>query len=369
MIPGPYRERGQMAYATGLRIVEMVNEDLRPSDIMTREAFENAIRIVTALGASSNCVWHLIAIARHMGVELTVDDWQTYGEGVPLLVNMQPAGKYLGEAFHKAGGVPPVMRDLLEHGKLNGGTMTVSGKTVAENVATAENFNSEVIYPFEKPMMKEAGYAVLRGNFFDTAVMKISVIGKKFRAKYLSRPGYENIMDARAIVFEGSEDYHDRINDKSLNIDENCIMFIRGTGPLGWPGSAEVVNMQPPDDLIKAGVDELPVAGDGRQSGTSGSPSILHISPESAIGGGLALLKTGDMIRLDLNKRTLDIQIDAAEMERRRAGYVQKELESQTPWQEMFRSMTGQLENGMVLESAVKYQRISQTRGLPRDNH
>jgi len=369
MIPGPYRERGQMAYATGLRIVEMVNEDLRPSDIMTREAFENAIRIVTALGASSNCVWHLIAIARHMGVELTVDDWQTYGEGVPLLVNMQPAGKYLGEAFHKAGGVPPVMRDLLEHGKLNGGAMTVSGKTVAENVATAESFNPDVIYPFDKPMMKEAGYAVLRGNFFDTAVMKISVIGKKFREKYLSRPGQENIMDARAIVFEGSEDYHDRINDKSLNIDENCILFIRGTGPLGWPGSAEVVNMQPPDDLIKAGIDELPVAGDGRQSGTSGSPSILHISPESAIGGGLALLKTGDMIRLDLNKRTLDIQIDDKEMERRRASYVQQELQSQTPWQEMFRSMTGQLENGMVLESAVKYQRISQTRGLPRDNH
>ncbi len=369
MIPGPYRERGQMAYATGLRIVEMVNEDLRPSDIMTREAFENAIRIVTALGASSNCVWHLIAIARHMGVELTVDDWQTYGEGVPLVVNMQPAGKYLGEAFHKAGGVPPVMRDLLEHGKLNGGAKTVTGKSVSENVSEAENFNTDVIYPFDAPMMKEAGYAVLRGNFFDTAVMKISVINKDFRKKYLSRPGKENILEARAIVFEGSEDYHDRINDPSLNIDENCMLFIRGTGPLGWPGSAEVVNMQPPDALIKAGVDELPVAGDGRQSGTSGSPSILHISPESAAGGGLALMQTGDLIELDLNKRTLDLLVDDAEMQRRRDAFQQAELKSQTPWQEIFRNHTGQLDTGMVLEDAVKYQRISQLRGLPRDNH
>ena len=369
MIPGPYRERGQMAYTTGKRIVEMVNEDLRPSDIMTREAFENAIRVVTALGASSNCVWHLIAIARHMGVELTVDDWQTYGEGIPLVVNMQPAGKYLGEAFFKAGGVPAVMRQLLDNGKLNGGAMTVSGKSVADNVAGAEIYNGEVILPFDKPMMADASYAVLRGNFFDTAVMKISVINDDFRAKYLSRPGAENVLEARAIVFEGSEDYHHRINDPALEIDENCMLFIRGTGPLGWPGSAEVVNMQPPDALIQKGIEELPVAGDGRQSGTSGSPSILHISPESAVGGGLALLQTGDRVRLDLNQRTLDILIDAGEMQRRRGAYMQAELQHQTPWQEIFRNLTGQLETGMVLEDAVKYQRISQTRGIPRDNH
>ena len=369
MIPAPYRERGQMAYATGKRIVEMVHEDLRPSDVMTRPAFENAIRVVTALGASSNCVWHLIAIARHMGVELTVDDWQTYGDGIPLVVNMQPAGKYLGEAFHKAGGVPAVMRQLLENGKLDGAAMTVSGKTVADNVASAEVYNDEVIYGFDTPMMDDAGYAVLRGNFFDTAVMKISVINDDFRAKYLSRPGAENILEARAIVFEGSEDYHDRINDPALNIDEDCMLFIRGTGPLGWPGSAEVVNMQPPDALIRKGVDDLPVAGDGRQSGTSGSPSILHISPESAIGGGLALMETGDRVRLNLNTRTLDILIGDDEMARRRDAYQQVDLQHQTPWQEIFRSLTGQLETGMVLENSVKYQRISQTRGMPRDNH
>lgn len=369
MIPGPYRERGQMAYTTGKRIVDMVREDLRPSDIMTRAAFENAIRVVTALGASSNCVWHLIAIARHMGVELTVDDWQTFGDGIPLVVNMQPAGKYLGEAFHKAGGVPAVMRQLLDVGKLSGEAMTASGKSVSENVSSAEIYNDGVICSFDNPMMADAGYAVLRGNFFDTAVMKISVINDEFRAKYLSRPGAENILEARAIVFEGSEDYHDRINDSSLNIDENCMLFIRGTGPLGWPGSAEVVNMQPPDALIKQGVNELPVAGDGRQSGTSGSPSILHISPESAVGGGLALLQTGDGIRLDLNTRTLDILIDDDEMQARRDAYQQAELSHQTPWQEIFRNLTGQLETGMVLENAVKYQRISQTRGMPRDNH
>ncbi|MDJ0683575.1 MAG: IlvD/Edd family dehydratase [Alphaproteobacteria bacterium] len=369
MIPAPYRERGQMAYATGLRIVEMVNEDLRPSDIMTRAAFENAIRIVTALGASSNCVWHLIAIARHMGVELTVDDWQSFGDGVPLLVNMQPAGKYLGEAFHKAGGVPAVMRELLERDQLNGAAMTVSGKSVAENVAQAENHNPDVILPYDQPMMPDAGYAVLHGNFFDTAVMKISVITDGFRQKYLSRPGAENVLEARAVVFEGSEDYHERINDPDLQIDENCMLFIRGTGPLGWPGSAEVVNMQPPDALIKAGVEELPVAGDGRQSGTSGSPSVLHISPESAVGGGLALMQTGDMVRLDLNTRRLDLLIDESEMQARRDAYQAAELAHQTPWQEIFRNLTGQLETGMVLEDAVKYQRISQTKGIPRDNH
>lgn len=369
MIPAPYRERGQMAYATGLRIVEMVEEDLRPSDIMTRAAFENAIRVVTALGASSNCVWHLIAIARHMGVPLTVDDWETYGDGVPLVVNMQPAGKYLSEAFHKAGGVPAVMRQLKDAGLLNNDAMTVTGKPIGENVAEAEIYNSDVIFDFDAPMMKDAGYAVLRGNFFDTAVMKISVIGPEFRQKYLSRPGAENVLEARAIVFEGSEDYHDRINDPALEIDENCMLFIRGTGPLGWPGSAEVVNMQPPDALIKAGVNELPVAGDGRQSGTSGSPSILHISPESAIGGGLALMKTGDQIRLDLNDRRLELLISDEEMAARRDAYVAVTLEHQTPWQEIFRDLTGQLETGMVLENAVKYQRISQTKGIPRDNH
>lgn len=369
MIPAPYRERGQMAYATGLRIVEMVEEDLRPSDIMTRAAFENAIRVVTALGASSNCVWHLIAIARHMGVSLTVDDWETFGDGVPLVVNMQPAGKYLSEAFHKAGGVPAVMRQLKDANLLNAEAMTVTGKPVGENVAEAEIYNSDVIFDFDAPMMKDAGYAVLRGNFFDTAVMKISVIGPEFREKYLSNPGAENILEARAIVFEGSEDYHERINDPSLEIDDNCMLFIRGTGPLGWPGSAEVVNMQPPDALIKAGVNELPVAGDGRQSGTSGSPSILHISPESVIGGGLALMKTGDQIRLDLNQRRLELLISDAEMDARREAYQAVTLEHQTPWQEIFRDLTGQLETGMVLENAVKYQRISQTKGIPRDNH
>ncbi len=369
MIPAPYRERGQMAYATGLRIVELVNEDVRPSDIMTRQAFENAISAVTALGASSNCVWHLIAIARHMGVELDVHDWQTVGDGIPNLVNMQPAGHHLSEAFHKAGGVPAVMRELLENDKLHGDAMTVSGKSIGENVKDAPCYDRDVIYPYDKPLLPDAGYAVLTGNFFDTAVMKLSVISERFRQTYLSKPGAENILEARAIVFEGSEDYHDRLNDPSLNIDENCMLFIRGTGPIGWPGSAEVVNMQPPDHLIKQGVEELPVAGDGRQSGTSGSPSILHISPESAVGGGLALLQTGDNIRLDLNKRTLDLLIEPAEMEARQSAFQLAEVTHQTPWQKIFREHTGQLETGMVLESAVEFQRISQTRGIPRDNH
>lgn len=369
-IPAPYRERGQMAYATGKRICELVMQDVRPSQIMTREAFENAIAVASALGASSNCPPHLIAIARHMGVELSLDDWQRIGEDVPLLVNCMPAGKYLGEGFHRAGGVPAVMHELQKAGRLHEDCATVSGKTIGEIVSGTLTSNADVIYPFETPLKHRAGFIVLSGNFFDSAIMKMSVVGEAFRKTYLSEPGAENSFEARAIVFEGPEDYHARIDDPSLDIDERCILVIRGAGTVGYPGSAEVVNMAPPAALIKQGIDSLPCLGDGRQSGTSASPSILNMSPEAAVGGGLALLKTNDRLRVDLNARSVNLLVDEAEMARRRAEWTPNIPASQTPWQELYRQLVGQLSTGGCLEPATLHLRvIARSGGEPRHSH
>ncbi|ARP79539.1 dihydroxy-acid dehydratase [Bordetella genomosp. 8] len=369
-IPAPYRERGQMAYATGLRIVDMVREDLRPSRILTRQAFENAIVVASALGASSNCPPHLIAIARHMGVELSLDDWQRLGEDVPLLVNCVPAGEYLGENFHRAGGVPAVQHELLAAGRLHGDCLTVSGKTVAQIAGAAATGDRDVIRGCDAPLKQRAGFIVLSGNFFDSAIMKMSVVGEDFRKAYLSKPGDENAFETRAIVFDGPEDYHARIDDPDLKIDEHCMLVIRGAGPIGYPGGAEVVNMAPPASLIQQGIESLPCMGDGRQSGTSASPSILNMSPEAAAGGGLALLRTGDRIRVDLNARTVTLQVDAAELEARRAEEPAFRIPpAQTPWQEIFRGMTGQLSTGMCLEPATLYLKVVEQRGDPRHSH
>lgn len=368
-IPAPYRERAQMAYETGRRAVEIVHEDLRPSQIMTRKAFENAIVAASALGASTNCPPHLNAIARHMGVELDVKDWDKVGYDTPLLVNLMPAGEYLGEGFHHAGGVPVVMRELLEAGKLHADALTVNGKSMGENVKGAVCEDRNVIKPYKQPMLPEAGFAVLSGTLFDSAVMKTSVVSAEFRKKYLERPGDPNAFEGTAIVFEGPEDYHERINDPKLPVDENSILVIRGTGPIGYPGAAEVVNMLPPDRLVKQGINLLPCIGDGRQSGTSGSPSILNASPESAVGGGLALLKTGDKIRIDLNKRSADIMISKEELEARRKAWTPPKLVNQTPWQELQRKYVGQLSTGGCLDFATDYQKIAETFGVPRHNH
>ncbi len=368
-IPAPYRERAQMAYETGRRAVEIVHEDLRPSKIMTRKAFENAIVAASALGASTNCPPHLNAIARHIGVELDVKDWDKVGYNIPLLVNLMPAGEYLGEGFHHAGGVPVVMRELLEAGKLHADALTVNGKTMGENVKNAVCEDRNVIKTYDKPMLPEAGFAVLSGTLFDSAVMKTSVVSPEFRKKYLERPGDPNAFEGTAIVFEGPEDYHARINDPALPVDENSILVIRGTGPIGYPGAAEVVNMLPPDRLVKQGINLLPCIGDGRQSGTSGSPSILNASPESAVGGGLALLRTGDKIRIDLNKRSADIMISSEELEKRRKAWTPPKLVNQTPWQELQRKYVGQLSTGGCLDFATDYQRIAETYGVPRHNH
>ena len=371
-IPAPYRERARIAYETGVRAVEIVLEDLRPSDILTRAAFENAIVACSAIGGSTNAPIHLNAIARHIGVPLVIEDWEKIGYDVPLLVNMQPAGEYLGEDYYRAGGLPAVMHELLTAGRLNGEAITINGKTYAENVARAKATNPKVIWPYDKPMKAQAGFKVLHGNLFDSAIMKTSVISEEFRQRYLCDAKKPNAFEGRAIVFDGPEDYHHRIDDPALKIDEHSILFMRGTGPIGYPGSAEVVNMQPPASLIKKGVTALACIGDGRQSGTSGSPSILNASPEAAAGGGLALLKTGDRVRIDLNRGTADILISPAELAERRAtlqnngGYHYPQ--SQTPWQEIQRSMVDQLGNGMVLQPAPKYQRIAQ-HFVPRDNH
>jgi dihydroxy-acid dehydratase len=371
-IPAPYRERGQIAYETGLRAVELVREDLKPSDILTRKAFENAIVACSAIGGSTNAPIHLVAIARHVGVKLTVDDWETVGYDVPLLLNMQPAGEYLGEEYYRAGGLPAVMNELLAAGRLHGDAPTINGKTVAENVANAKVTNANVIRPYNKPLRAKAGFKVLRGNLFDSAIMKTSGISDEFQQRYLNNPKDPNAFEGRAVVFDGPEDYHHRIDDPKLAIDEHTILFMRGTGPIGYPGGAEVVNMQPPAALIKRGITSLACIGDGRQSGTSGSPSILNASPEAAAGGGLALLKTGDRVRIDLNKGTADILISPAELESRRValkkngGYHYPP--SQTPWQEIQRAMVDQLAAGMVLEPAVKYQNVAHTY-VPRDNH
>jgi dihydroxyacid dehydratase/phosphogluconate dehydratase len=367
MIPAPYRERAHMAYETGKRIVDMAYEDLRPSKILTREAFLNAIRVNAAIGGSTNAQPHIIAMARHAGVEISTRDWIDHGYDVPLLVNMQPAGQYLSERFHRAGGVPAVMWELLEAGKLDGAALTCTGHTQAQNLDGRESTDREVVFRYSAPLQERAGFLVLCGNLFDCAIMKTSVISDEFRARYLSQPGREGAFDARAIVFDGSGDYHDRINDPALGIDENCILVIRGSGVLGWPGSAEVVNMQPPDALLQRGITSLPTLGDGRQSGTSDSPSILNASPESAAGGGLAWLRTGDIIRVDLNQGRCDALVDEAEIARRTGEAPPPIPASNTPWEELFREKTGQLAEGGVLEFAVKYRGTSAK--TPRHNH
>ena len=373
-IPAPYRERGQMAYLTGRRIVEMVREDLKPSDIMTRASFENAIAVNSAIGGSTNAPIHLNAIARHLGLELTNDDWQRFGLHIPLLVDLQPAGRFLGEDFHRAGGVPGVIAELMAAGALpNPQARTVSGLTMADAYAGAQVDDPEVIRPFARPLKPAAGFVNLKGNLFDSAIMKTSVIAAEFRDRYLSNPDDPDAFDGRAIVFEGPEDYHARIDDPMLQIDAHCILVIRGTGPIGYPGSAEVVNMQPPAALIKQGITTLPCIGDGRQSGTSGSPSILNASPEAAAMGGLAVVQTGDRIRIDLRQGRADLLVPQAELDARRAGLVAQGgfpyPDHQTPWQEIQRGMVDQLADGMVLKPALKYRRIAATKGVPRDNH
>jgi len=366
-IPAPLSERIEMSYRTGLRIVEMVKKDLTPSKILTRKAFENSIVLNSAIGGSTNAPIHINAIARHVGVELEIEDWEKIGLEIPMLVNMQPGGKYLGEDFHRAGGVPAVMNALLKAGKLHDSAITVNGKTVAENYAETTTQDTDVIRTFQNPMLENAGFIVLKGNIFDSAVMKTSVISDSFRSQYLDKPGSKNVFEVRAIVFEGPEDYRKRINDPQLNINVDCILVIRGCGPVGYPGSAEVVNMQPPDKLIREGILELPTLGDGRQSGTSGSPSILNASPESAVGGGLALLKTGDMLRIDLNQGSLDVMLYKSELQKRHDELKTEEIENQTPWQEIYRNTVGQLSSGGIIELAAKYRKIRNT--IPRHSH
>jgi dihydroxy-acid dehydratase len=370
-IPAPYRDRQECAYETGKQIVEMVHVDRKPSDILTREAFLNAIRVNTAIGGSTNAVIHLNAIARHIGVELNMEDWQTHGHDLPLLVNMQPAGEYLGEDFYRAGGVPAVVAQLMDQGLIED-AVTVNGRTLAENCAGAEILDTDVIRTFDRPLRAHAGFRVLTGNLFNNAIMKTSVISEEFRRDYLSNPDDPEAFVARAIVFDGPEDYHSRIDDPALKADSATILVMRGTGPLGYPGSAEVVNMRPPADLLKRGVNSLPCMGDGRQSGTSFSPSILHASPEAAAGGGLALLQTGDSVRVDLRKGEVNVLISEEEMEARRQALVEAGgyayPESQTPWQEMQRGVISQQDEGAVLTPAVKYQRIA-AKGVPRHNH
>lgn len=372
-IPAPLRDRQEAAYRTGLQIVEMVRADRKPSDIITRESFLNAIRINSAIGGSTNAPIHLAALARHLNVDLSIEDWQTYGRDIPLLVNLQPAGEYLGEDFYRAGGVPAVMGELMRQGLIFENALTANGRTVGENYHGAVIEDENVIRPFDRPLKDAAGFSVLRGNLFDSAIMKLSVISDEFRQRYLCNPNDPDAFEGPVVVFDGPEDYHKRIDDPALGIDECTLLIMRGAGPVGYPGSAEVVNMRPPVHLIKAGIHALPCIGDGRQSGTSGSPSILNASPEAAVGGGLALLRTGDRVRIDLRKGTADMLVSDEELaERRRAleargGYQYPP--SQTPWQELHRACVGQMETGSVIEPAVKYQRIAQTHGVPRHNH
>jgi len=372
-IPAPHRDRQEMAYRTGKRIVELVREDLKPSDVLTRAAFENAIVVNSAIGGSTNAPIHLNAIARHIGVELDNDDWERIGYDVPLLVNMQPAGEYLGEEFYRAGGVPAVIAELIELGRIDETAITVNGRSLYENNVGRFTSDRDVIRAHDAPLLERAGFLNLKGNLFDSAIMKTSVISDEFRGRYLESPGDPNAFEGRAIVFDGPEDYHARIDDPALALDEHSVLVIRGVGPIGYPGSAEVVNMRAPAYLLERGVHELPCIGDGRQSGTSGSPSILNASPEAATGGGLALLRTGDTVRVDLGRRTADILVSDEELAERRAalaaagGY--RYPESQTPWQEIQRGLVAELADGMVLKPAVKYQRIARTKGIPRDNH
>jgi len=366
-IPAPYRERAQMAYETGRRIVDMAYEDLRPSRILTRNAFLNAIRVTSAIGGSTNAQPHITAMARHAGVEIGADDWRIHGYDIPLLVDVQPAGRFLGERFHRAGGVPAVMWELLRAGRLAADCLTVTGRPLADNLSGREATDREVIRPYDAPLKERAGFLVLKGNLFDFAIMKTSVISEEFRRRYLSEPGREGVFEGRAVVFDGPDDYHHRINDPALGIDERSILVVRGAGPLGFPGSAEVVNMQPPDALLKRGIASLPTIGDGRQSGTSDSPSILNSSPEAAAGGGLAWLRTGDTIRIDLNTGRCDMLVAAEEIARRQADGSPPTPPSHTPWQELYRAHTGQLDQGGCLELAVKYRGVAGE--TPRHNH
>jgi dihydroxy-acid dehydratase len=372
-IPAPYRDRYEMSYRTGLRIVDMVWEDLKPSDILTRAAFENAVVVNTAIGGSTNAPVHLNAIARHIGVKLDNDDWEKHGYDVPLLVNLQPAGEYLGEEYYRAGGVPAVVAELIKAGKIDRGARTVNGRTLAENCEGKFTGDPRVIWPYDQPMKSKAGFLNLKGNLFDSGIMKMSVISDEFRARYLSNPKDPMAFEGRAVVFDGPEDYHKRIDDPALGIDGHTLLFMRGVGPVGYPGAAEVVNMRPPSYLIKQGITSLPCIGDGRQSGTSGSPSILNASPEAATGGNLALLRTDDRVRIDLNTRTANVLVSDEELAARRAalkaagGY--RFPKSQTPWQEIQRGIVDELSNGMVLKPAVKYQKINTKFGVPRDNH
>ena len=369
VIPAPYREREQISFETGKRIVGMVNEDLTPSKIMTRKAFENAVVVASAIGGSSNCTAHLSAIAKHMGIKFNLTDWQKIGHNIPLLVNCQPAGKYLMESFYRAGGVPAVMKELIRNKKIHTNIMTVTGKTVGKNLKRKIDVNPKVIKNFKNSMEDKAGFLVMKSNFFSSAIMKTSVISKEFRDRYLSDAKKPNVFNGKAVVFEGPEDYHKRINDKKLKIDENSILIIRGCGPVGYPGSAEVVNMQPPDRLLKKGIVHLPTLGDGRQSGTSESPSILHVSPESAVGGDLGIVKTGDKMKIDLNKRRVDLLISQSEFKKRRKNKKLFKANNQTPWQEIFRNTVSQLEDGACIKSRGTYLDISNKKGLPRNSH
>ncbi|QGY00501.1 dihydroxy-acid dehydratase family protein [Methylobacterium mesophilicum SR1.6/6] len=372
-IPAPYRERGQAAYATGQRIVEMVWEDLKPSDILTREAFENAIVANAAIGGSTNAPIHINAIAKHIGVPLNCDDWEQVGFEIPLLVDMQPAGRWLGEEYFRAGGLPAVFAELIEAGKVHTGALTCNGRTVGENYSGRHSWNRDVIRAYAEPLLERAGFLNLKGSLFDSAIMKTCVISEEFAARYLRNPADPMAFEGRVVVFDGPEDYHTRIDDPALDIDETTILIMRGAGPIGYPGAAEVVNMQPPGALIRRGVTSLPCVGDGRQSGTSGTPAILNASPEAAAGGGLALLQTGDRIRIDLNRRSADILLPPEELERRRADLAGRGgfpyPATQTPWQEIYRDQVDQLDQGMVLKGAVKFQKVAQTSGVPRDNH
>ena len=371
-IPAPYRERAQIAYETGKHAVTIVLEDLKPSDILTRDAFENAIVVCSAIGGSSNAPIHINAIARHVGVELSIGDWERIGLDIPLLVNMQPAGKYLGEEYYRAGGLPAVLHELLLAGRIHSDALTINGKTIGENAGSAKTLDADVIRPYDQPLKREAGFRVLNGNLFESAVMKTSVISDDFRARYLSDQDDPDAFEGPVVVFDGPEDYHARIEDPSLGIDEKTILVIRGAGPIGYPGSAEVVNMQPPAALIRCGIDSLPCIGDGRQSGTSGSPSILNASPEAAAGGGLALLATGDRLRIDLRKGTADMLVPEAELARRRTVLEENGgfaiPESRTPWENIYRSTVTQMADGQIIRGADSYQRVAQ-KSIPRDNH
>lgn len=369
IIPAPYPERKKISFQTGKRIVDMVREDLTPIKIMTKQAFENAVVVSSAIGGSSNATTHLVAIAKHMGIKFNLNHWQKIGHKIPLLVNCQPAGEYLMEGFFKAGGVPAVMKELIKKNKLNTKVLTVTGKKLSENLKRKIKVDNKVIKSYKDNLTKNAGFLVLKGNFFNSAIMKTSVISEDFKKRYLSDPKNPNTFTCNAIIFEGPEDYHARINDKKLNIDEKSILIIRGCGPIGYPGSAEVVNMQPPDRLIKKGIDALPTLGDGRQSGTSASPSILHVSPESAAGGDIGILKTGDKIKINLNKKTVNVLISKSELKKRKLKRKLKPLNNQTPWQELSRLIVGQLEDGACINTRSTYVNITKRKGVPRHSH